>query len=176
MYYADQTECTYEGYLTSYETFVPPLQSGKGGLLRYRGYEASDSTNHRQVLAFGRSIWRALITLMYGRPLVIRVSGRVWRRELEFIAALFVHCDYLSVSNDVLQSLRNTLRSVPELWAKIVTEPELFFHLGYRLRQPEIYLDAAKHLIGMRILNDQANRVDPYTFSQGGSTVEAKFY
>ena len=176
MYYADQTECTYEGYLTSYEAFFPPLQSGKGGLLRHREYEASDTTSHHQVLAFGRSIWRALITLMYGRPLVIRVSGRVWRRELEFIATLFVHCDYLSVSNDVLQSLGNTLRGIPELWAKIVTEPELFFHLAYRLWQPEIYLDAAKHLIGMQILNDQAGRVDPSAFSQGGSIVEAKFY
>ena len=176
MYYVDRTEYTYDGYLTSYEAFIPPLQSGRGGLLRHDDYGPSNSVGHRHVLALGRAIWRALITLMYGQQLVIRFHRYAWRRELEFLAAVFVHADYLNMSTQVTQKLGEALRNVPELWAKVTTEPELFFHLAYRLWQPEIYLDAAKHLIGLRVHNDHAGYDDPLTFSQGGSPIEAKYY
>lgn len=86
------------------------------------------------------------------------------------------HADYLNMSAQVTQKLGEALRNVPELWAKVTTEPELFFHLAYRLWQPKTYLDAAKHLIGLRIHSDQAGYIDPFTFSQGGSRIQAKYY
>lgn len=90
IYYVDRTEYTYDGYLTSYEAFISPLQSGRGRLFRHDDYGPSNSVGHRHVLAFGRAMWRALITLMYGQQLVIRFHRYAWRRELEFIAAVFV--------------------------------------------------------------------------------------
>lgn len=55
------------------------------------------------------------------------------------------------MSDEVVQLLGKVLMSLPGLYEYVAKQPEFFFHMAYRLRLPDLYLDAAKHVIGMRI-------------------------
>ena len=65
-----------------------------------------------------------------------------------FVANLVVYADYLMLDDKVRSLLQHSIEDIPGIWESVKDNPQAYLHFGYSIRVPNLYLDAARHLMG----------------------------
>jgi hypothetical protein len=148
---------TYIGYFEPYINTFPwlvKLLLGDGNILGcthkdYLEYAHLPRTApiHKDVLSYVKSIWEALLAIIYGRKVVFDDRAPI-HRTLLFLVIVLEYVDFLMFDDAVKAHLRYSLLDVPDIWESVKIHPAAFLQIAYQWRLPTIDLDAARHIIG----------------------------
>ena len=102
---------------------------------------------HEDALEYTTIIWKALLLAMHGKKLELDLQWSV-RTLVLFFANLHTYAEYLMLNDEVKLHLLHSILDIPGIWDFVKENPRASFHLGHDFQVPNLYLDAARHLIG----------------------------
>ena len=145
-------ESTYEPYFEAYKKMIPDIGSwiwSDCWILRRPRYPMSYRT-HTQARSYAEKVWKAFITLLYGKDIVLD-SSHGFAFGARFIATLVTYADYYGALDVISPRIERLILQIPSIWQFVSEQPSYFALLGYWIKSTRIFVDAVKHLAGTGI-------------------------